>query len=150
MDEVVSLTRQSRFLVVDLTCKGGKTRTVYLSEVTVERLRAYVQEVNSEYLFPSTRADANSSYRNRTFFEQRFRDLCRQAHIEPITPHRLGHYFATHMLSRGGDVKAVGEILGHADVGITLKIYHHVNARAIREVHREYSPTRVPEAAALA
>jgi len=37
-------------------------------------------------------------------------------------------------------VKAVSEMLGHADVGITLKIYHHVNARAIRDMHRDFSP----------
>jgi site-specific recombinase XerD len=40
----------------------------------------------------------------------------------------------------GGDIKAVIELLGHADVSITLKIYHHVNAEVIRQVHREYSP----------
>ena len=60
--------------------------------------------------------------------------------IEQITPHQLRHYFATHTLSNGADVKAVSETLGHADVGITLKIYHHVNARAIKERHREFSP----------
>jgi len=38
------------------------------------------------------------------------------------------------------DIKAASEILGHADVGITLKIYHHVNAEVIRQVHQEYSP----------
>jgi len=37
-------------------------------------------------------------------------------------------------------MKAVSEMLGHADVGITLKIYHHVNIKAIREMHREYNP----------
>ena len=36
--------------------------------------------------------------------------------------------------------KAVSEMLGHADVGITLKIYHHVNAKSIKRTHREYSP----------
>ena len=40
-------------------------------------------------------------------------------------------------------MKAVSEMLGHADVGITLKIYHHVNARAIREMHHEHNPLRV-------
>jgi site-specific recombinase XerD len=40
----------------------------------------------------------------------------------------------------GVDMKAVSEMLGHADVGITLKIYHHVNIKAIREMHREYNP----------
>jgi len=120
--------------------KGGKTRTVYLSESTVEHLRGHVQTLSGEYLFPSTRADAKSSYRNRTFFEKQLRKLCEQASIERITPHQLRHYFATYTLSRGGDVKAVSELLGHADVGITLKIYHHVDTKSIRQMHREYSP----------
>jgi len=38
------------------------------------------------------------------------------------------------------DIKAVSEILGHADVGITLKIYHHVNVKSIQKLHRAYSP----------
>ena len=40
----------------------------------------------------------------------------------------------------GVNKKAVSELLGHADVGITLKIYHHVNAKAIKDMHVEYSP----------
>ena len=40
----------------------------------------------------------------------------------------------------GVDIKAVSEMLGHADVGITLKIYHHVDTKSIRQMHREYSP----------
>ena len=40
----------------------------------------------------------------------------------------------------GSAIKAVSEMLGHADVGITLKIYHHVNAESIQQMHREYSP----------
>ena len=38
------------------------------------------------------------------------------------------------------DIKAVSEMLGHADVTITLKIYHHVDAKAIKQMHRVYSP----------
>ena len=120
--------------------KGSKVRTVYLSETTLKYLRVYVQTIKSEYLFPSTRADARSAYRNRTFFEHRLRKLCDKAGIERLSPHQLRHYFATHTLSHGADVKAVSEMLGHADVTITLKIYHHVNAKAIRAMHREYSP----------
>ena len=46
----------------------------------------------------------------------------------------------TKTLPNGADVKAVSEMLGHADVGITLKTYHHVNAKSIRQMHREFSP----------
>jgi integrase/recombinase XerD len=120
--------------------KGGKTRTIYLWETSVKYLKDYIRGLNNEYLFPVNRSDANHKYRNRRFFEIRLAELCERAGIEKITPHQLRHYFATHTLSNGADVKAVSEMLGHADVGITLKIYHHVNARAIREMHRDYSP----------
>ena len=120
--------------------KGGKSRTVYLSEPTLEQLRAYVAKLDDEYLFRVNRADAKLEHRSRYYFEGRLAKICQKAGIERITPHQLRHYFATHTLSNGADVKAVSEILGHADVGITLRIYHHVNTRAIREMHRDYSP----------
>jgi site-specific recombinase XerD len=122
--------------------KGGKMRTVYLSEKSVKHLREYVNKINGEYLFPVNRSDANQPYRSRSFFEDRLSELCEKAGIERITPHQLRHFFATHTLSHGADVKAVSEMLGHADVGITLKIYHHVNAKSIMQMHREYSPLR--------
>jgi len=122
--------------------KGDKTRTVYLSEMTLNHLREYIKTYLGEYLFPSIRGDAKIPYRCNRYFQKRIAELCEKAGVERITPHQLRHYFATHTLSNGADVKAVSEMLGHADVGITLKIYHHVNARAIREMHREYSPLR--------
>ena len=122
--------------------KGGKTRTVYLSEKSVKHLRDYISKLNGEYLFPVNRPDVKDQYRKRRFFEDRLSELCEKAGIERITPHQLRHYFATHTLSNGADVKAVSEMLGHADVGITLKIYHHVNAKSIKQMHRGYSPLR--------
>ena len=120
--------------------KDSKTRTVYLSEKSIETLKDYIAKVNSEYLFPVNRSDSKDKYRKRRFFEDRLAELCKKACIERITPHQLRHYFATHTLSNGADVKAVSEMLGHADVGITLKIYHHVDAKSIKEMHREHSP----------
>jgi len=120
--------------------KGGKTRTVYLSEKSVRYLRGYISKISGDYLFPANRCDANNGHRNRRFFEIRLAELCERAGIIQITPHQLRHYFATHTLSNGADVKAVSEMLGHPDVGITLKIYHHVNAKSIRNMHREFSP----------
>jgi len=42
----------------------------------------------------------------------------------------------------GADIKTVSEMVRHTDGGVTQKIYHHVNAKAIREVHQEYTPLR--------
>ena len=120
--------------------KGGKDRDVYLSEPTVRILRNYTINLKSDYLFPAVRVDTQIGHHSRRYFSDRMNTLCKKARIEHITPHQLRHYFATHTLSSGADLKAVSEMLGHADVGITLKIYHHVNSRAIREMHREYSP----------
>jgi integrase/recombinase XerD len=119
--------------------KGGKIRTVYISESVVIQLRQYVETLKSEQLFPST-CRAKSPCRGRRYFEDRLDELCKRAGVERITPHQLRHYFATHALSHGADVKAVSEFLGHADVKITLSIYHHVNAKAIRQMHSEFSP----------
>jgi site-specific recombinase XerD len=120
--------------------KGGKTRIVYISEPVVKQLRHYVGTLKSDQLFPSTRSDAKVAYRGRRYFERRLDELCKRAGVERLTPHQLRHYFATTALSRGADIKAVSEFLGHSDVTITLKIYHHVNAKAIRQMHSEYSP----------
>ena len=114
--------------------KGGKVRTVYISETSLQYLSVYRQFMNGEYLFPSTRADAVCEHRGRRYFQRRLSDLYDRANIDRITPHQLRHYFATHALSNGADVKAVSQFLGHADVTITLKIYHHVTPKAVREV----------------
>jgi site-specific recombinase XerD len=120
--------------------KGYKDRTVYLSETTIKYLRNYLLNKKGEYLFSVIRADAQIKHRSRRFFEDRLTELCVKAGVDHITPHQLRHYFATHTLSNGADVKAVSAMLGHADAGIPLKIYHHVNVKSIREMHREFSP----------
>jgi len=52
-----------------------------------------------------------------------------------ISPHVLRHCFASHMLARGADIRAIQEMLGHADIG-TTQVYTHVDAARFSEVHR--------------
>ena len=118
--------------------KGGKERRVPLSAPAVDVLRTWVRSGRTEALTAFASADAvhDALFVNRRGRPLTPRDVRRILdHRSPVPthPHALRHTYATHLLDGGADLRAVQELLGHADLA-TTQIYTHVSRERLRRV----------------
>jgi len=140
-----ALTGERRYLVV---CgKGGRERMVPLSEPSIQALVEYeavrphfaaARAGAAPWLFPSR---SKSGHLTRQRFAQLVDVLAASAGIAPsrVSPHTLRHAFASHLLARGADLRAVQMMLGHADIS-TTQIYTHVLQERLRALVEEHHP----------
>ncbi len=124
--------------------KGGKERIVPLGGHALKACSDYLVRARP-MLVRNPRESAfflnNNGLRlTRQGMWQIIKRAARRANIdERITPHSLRHSFATHMIERGADVRAVQELLGHASV-VTTQIYTLITQDILREAHAESHP----------
>jgi site-specific recombinase XerD len=114
--------------------KGGKQRTVPLSDPAVAALRRWLAEGRDRLVASGSPAGALFlNRRGRRLTPRDARRILDRRAAEPTHPHALPHTFATHLLDGGADLRVVQELLGHADVATTQR-YTHVSKERLRTV----------------
>lgn len=112
--------------------KGGKDRLIVIPEQLVEGIKRYLRKrnVTSQYVFPG-REGGKMTTRN---VQKIVSTAVKNAAISKgITPHKLRHSFATHLLEKGNDVRIIQELLGHANLQ-TTQIYTHVTKSTLKGI----------------
>ena len=149
VSELVGLPVSSIDLDTELVLvvgKGGRQRYVPIGESAATALKIYLNvresflsdDQKSPWLFPSR---SRSGHLSRQRFSQVLDDLAVKAGIDPrrISPHVLRHAFATHLLTNGADLRAVQQMLGHADIS-TTQIYTHVLEERLKQIVTAHHP----------
>jgi integrase/recombinase XerD len=147
VSEAVGLDRQAVDLenrLVRCLGKGAKERVVPIGREAAESLRRYLAR-GRPYLDrrhrPELFLNAHGGPLTRAGVFLILRRLAGKAGLEPerVHPHLLRHSFATHLLEGGADLRAVQEMLGHADLA-TTELYTHVSDRRRRELYFQAHP----------
>ena len=148
--ELVTLPRsfmRADHQMITVKGKGGRERLVPLNGAARRAIKAYLEHLdlkskggcqNSAFLFPSTGAGGHLT---RQRLVQELKALAVKAGLDPknISPHVLRHAFASHLLERGADLRAVQQLLGHADIS-TTQIYTHVLDERLRQLVNDHHP----------
>lgn len=142
--EDVDLSRSA----IKVTTKGNRERIVMMGDYAVETLRSYIHKVRPlltkrkqgcvivKALFLNNRGDCMTD-RGIRWIVKRYAKLI-QINSETC-PHTFRHSYATHMLDNGADLRAVQELLGHAQLS-TTQIYTHLSRERIKQVYNKSHP----------
>ena len=124
--------------------KGGKERLVPIGRTVIGAVSVYLHQLRPELDRGTGGGRVLLNARGRPLSRVGAwgivkRAAARAGIVKRVTPHTLRHSFATHLLEGGADLRAVQEMLGHADLS-TTQIYTHVDREYLRSVHKQYHP----------
>ena len=149
ISELISLSKRHMFkgdndnmMYMIVKGKGQKERVVILNEDTVETIASYMKlhrkfarGRETDLLFPSFDKKGKLTCITRQRFGQMLKILAGKAGInaEKVSPHKIRHSFATHLVQNGADLRVVQELLGHSDISST-QIYTKVFSDKARKL----------------
>jgi integrase/recombinase XerC len=145
LGELVRLDREDIDLVhgtARVLGKGDKERIVCFGPPTASALRDYLAALKEDSPGrgrPLFTGQSGRRLHPRTVQRRVHRHLGRLARAGGTSPHALRHSFATHLLDHGADIRAIQELLGHANLG-TTQVYTHVSIEALRDAVDRYHP----------
>lgn len=124
--------------------KGSKERILPVGSISIKYLKKYIKDVRCKLLKKNSTNILFLNHRGKGLSRQGFwkiiKKYSKQANLsKKVTPHTLRHSFATHLLENGADLRAVQEMLGHADIS-TTQIYTHITRSKIKEVYDNTHP----------
>jgi integrase/recombinase XerD len=125
--------------------KGNKERIIPIGRTASDAIKHFLDYGRPQFV--STKHRDHALFLNhqgkrltRQGFWKILKKLVKEAGIEKdLTPHTLRHSFATHLLENGADLRAVQEMLGHADIS-TTQIYTHVTKTRLKDVYSKFHP----------
>ena len=130
--------------LVQVRGKGGKERLVPIGRGTIGALSVYLHQVRPELDRGKSQGRVLLNGRGEPLSRVGAWGIVKRAAsragiVRKVSTHTLRHSFATHLLEGGADLRAVQEMLGHADLS-TTQIYTHVDREYLRSVHRQFHP----------
>lgn len=128
--------------------KGQKQRVVPLGQIAIDAVEEYLEQARGELLknaggpgaSPALFVTRRGGAMTRQAFWKNIKRYAKEADIDKeISPHKLRHSFATHLLERGADLRIVQTLLGHSDIN-TTQIYTHLAQARLKELHKRHHP----------
>ncbi len=118
--------------------KGSKERLVPIGRSSIEWIRKYLESAREKLLKGKNISPLFISQKRTPISRQQFwlllKNYARKVGIKKsLSPHTLRHSFATHLLERGADLRAVQTLLGHSDIS-TTQIYTHVDTSRLKQI----------------